>query len=300
MTLRGVFCASATPLDADLKPNHALLVEHAKRLLDDGCHGVALLGSTGEANSFSTAERKAMLEAVVAGGVSPDALLPGTGVPAFTETVELTKHALSLGVTKVVVLPPFYYKGVTDQGLIDSYSRVVEAVADPRLQVILYHIPQISAVPIPFGVIEALLERFPGTFIGVKDSAGDLDHMTRLAQTFPTLSIFAGADPLMLPLLKAGGAGCITATSNLLGGALRTVFDHFADASKADAVEQAQARVNAVRNASNSYVQIPTIKAMVARRTGQADWTRVRPPFVALNEAELARLGEILDAADAA
>jgi 4-hydroxy-tetrahydrodipicolinate synthase len=150
MSLRGVFCAAATPLKADLSPDHDLLVEHVKRLLADGCHGVAMLGTTSEANSFSMAERKAMLEAVVKSGVDPRVLMPGTGLAAIPETVELTRHALSLGVTRCVVLPPFYYKGVSDEGLLDAYSRIIEGVADERLEIVLYHEGTGGALPGPF------------------------------------------------------------------------------------------------------------------------------------------------------
>jgi 4-hydroxy-tetrahydrodipicolinate synthase len=117
---QGVFCAALTPLNADLTPNHTAFLAHCRRLLDDGCHGIALLGTTGEANSFSTGERKSLLEAVLQGGIEPSRLLPGTGVTALTETVDLTRHALSVGVTTVVMLPPFYYKGVSDDGLFAS------------------------------------------------------------------------------------------------------------------------------------------------------------------------------------
>ena len=153
---RGVFCAALTPVGEDLAPDHARFAAHCRRLLEDGCDGIALLGTTGEANSFSTGERQALLEATVAAGIAPERLLPGTGVAALTETVALTRHALSLGVTTVVMLPPFYYKGVTEDGLFAAYAEVVQRVADPRLRVVLYHIPQMSAVPIPFPVIARL------------------------------------------------------------------------------------------------------------------------------------------------
>ena len=119
---RGVFCASATPLQADGTPDHGLFAEHCHYLLAEGCDGIALLGTTGEANSFSSSERKALLEAAVRAGVAPSKLMPGTGVAALTETAELTKHALSLGVETVVMLPPFYYKGVSDDGLFAAYA----------------------------------------------------------------------------------------------------------------------------------------------------------------------------------
>lgn len=202
---RGVFSAALTPLDEHLLPDPTRFVAQCHRLLAEGCDGVAMLGTTGEANSFSSDERRALLEAAIAGGVAPDRLLPGTGVAALMETVSLTRHALACGVTTVVMLPPFYYKGVSEDGLFASYAEVIERVGDARLRVVLYHIPQMSAVPIPFAVIARLRARFPGVFTGIKDSAGDLAHMTALVREFPGLSVLAGADPLMLPLLREGG-----------------------------------------------------------------------------------------------
>src|SRR3954447_12867218 len=236
----GVFSAALTPLTADLAPDHARFTAHCRRLLEEGCDGIALLGTTGEANSFSTGERQALLEAAVAAAIAPDRLLPGTGVTALTETVALTRHALSLGVATVVMLPPFYYKGVSEDGLFASYAEVVERVADPRLRVVLYHIPQVSAVPITFPVIERLRAAFPGTFAGIKDSSGDFANMTAPGQRFPGLAVLAGPAPLMLPLLRKGGAGCITATSNLVAADLAFVFCHFDEPGRAGEVEAAQ------------------------------------------------------------
>jgi 4-hydroxy-tetrahydrodipicolinate synthase len=293
--LRGVFSAAATPVHEDLTADHAKLAAHCKQLLSDGCHGIALLGSTGEANSFSVGERLAILEAVVGAGVAPACLLPGTGMCALPDTIALTRHALSLGVTHVVMLPPFYYKKLPDQALIDSYSYVFDQVADSRLKVILYHIPPIAQIAITEGVIEGLLKRYPNTVAGVKDSSGEFEHMKGLATNFPQLSILAGADPLMKSLLENGGAGCITATSNVAARYLRTVFDGFADPTAAARVEAAQACIVAQRNISNHFTQIPTIKAMVGYRYGDASWGRVRHPFIALTEAQRVELGKLLD-----
>ena len=286
----GVFCAALTPLTEALAPDHARFVAHARRLLDEGCDGIALLGTTGEANSFSTGERQALLEASVAAGIAPDRLLPGTGVTALTETVALTQHALSLGVTTVVMLPPFYYKGVSDDGVFAAYSEVVQRIGDARLRVVLYHIPQFSAVPITFPVIERLRARYPGTFSGIKDSAGDLSHMEALVERFPGLAVLAGADPLMLPLLRKGGAGCITATSNLVAADLAFVFRHHADAARAAEVDAAQARIVAARNRASRFAQMASLKALVAQRNGDPDWRRMRPPLLALTAAEEAAL----------
>lgn len=285
--ISGVNCAAATPLNADLTPDLGLFAEHCLRLLAEGCHGIALLGTTGEANSFSAGERRAILESALAAGIPGDQLIPGTGVNAGPETVELTRHALSNGVRKVVMLPPSYYKGVSDDGLFASYARIFETINDDRLRVILYHIPQVSGVPITHALIGRLIEAFPDTVIGIKDSAGDLANMQAIAAAHPGFAVLAGADPLMLPLLKSGGAGCITATSNLIANSLRTIYDNLDDGAL---VDPAQARINAWRTLSNSYVQIPAIKAMVGLKTGISAWSRVRPPMLPLDAAQLADL----------
>jgi 4-hydroxy-tetrahydrodipicolinate synthase len=209
---------------------------------------------------------------------------------ALTETVALTRHALSLGVTTVVMLPPFYYKGVTEDGLFAAYAEVAERVADPRLRVVLYHIPQFSAVPITFPVIERLRARFPGVFTGIKDSAGDLAHMEALVERFPGLAVLAGADPLMLPLLRKGGAGCITATSNLVAADLAFIFRHFGDPARAAEVEAAQARVVAARDRASRFAQMASLKALLAQRTGDEGWRRMRPPLLPLSAEEASAL----------
>ncbi|MDR7032299.1 dihydrodipicolinate synthase family protein [Mesorhizobium sp. BE184] len=286
----GVFSAAATPLNADLSVDHARFANHCRRLLDAGCHSVALLGTTGEANSFSVAERKEILDRVIAAGIDPDALMPGTGVAAIPETVDLTRHALSAGVRKVVMLPPFYYKGVSDDGLFAAYARTLDAIADDRLRVVLYHIPQVSGIPLSVDLVSRLVTAYPGIVVGVKESRGDFANMQALIKACPNLAVFPGADPLMLPLLKEGGAGCITATSNLIADSLRTVFDGYADPSAVAQVEAAQARIDAWRTLSNSYAQIPTIKAMIGIENGETGWERLRPPLMPLSPSEIADL----------
>ena len=288
--ITGVYCAAVTPVTDDLAPDHAAFVAHCRRLLDDGCDGIAMLGTTGEANSFSSAERKTLLEAVITGGVRPERLLPGTGVAALTETVELTRHALSLGVNRVVMLPPFYYKGISEDGLFASYAEVVERIGDARLQVVLYHIPQFSAVPITFPVIARLRARYSSVFVGLKDSAGEMSNMMALVDEFPGFAVLAGADPLMLPLLRKGGAGCITATSNLIARDLAFIFRHYADPARAADVEAAQARVVAMRSRVSKFAQIASIKALIAGQTGHVSWRKLRPPLLALNDAEIDQL----------
>ncbi len=295
--IRGVYSAATTPVGPDGAVRLDLFAAHCRALLDEGCHGIALLGTTGEANNFAVAERQALLDAALDFGVRGDQLLPGTSSCNIPETIALTRHAVERDVLGCVLLPPFYYKGVSDEGLFRFYASVVEGVGDDRLKVVLYHIPQVTQVPLGHDLIERLITAFPDTVVGIKDSAGDIENMKAMVKRFPGFSVLAGADPLLLPLLRAGGAGCITATSNLRADALRVVWENWQDPDKADAVTAAQDRINAWRTLTNAYVQLPTVKAMVAKARGHGDWFNLRSPLVALNAdqrkqvwAEMARL----------
>jgi len=300
LPIHGVFSASATPINADGTPDHATFAVHAKALLEEGCDGIALLGTTGEANSFSLAQRMALVEKVIDAGVEAKRLLPGTSQTNVADTVTLTRHALEAGVAASVVLPPFYYKGVSDEGLFRFYAEVIEGVKSDALRVVLYHVPPIAQVGISLELTQRLLDTFPGIVVGVKDSSGKIESMQAFTSAFQNFSVLAGADPFMLPLLKSGGAGCITSSSNLIARHLRVVFDNWFDSGKSAAVDAAQARINAWRDLSNAYVQLPTIKAMLAKRRNHDGWTRVRPPLVELTADEIAKVWAKMDELEAA
>ncbi|KKB80165.1 dihydrodipicolinate synthetase [Devosia soli] len=287
LPVSGVFCASATPVLENGAPDHAAFAAHCRALIEEGCDGVALLGTTGEANSFSIAQRQELLEKVIAAGLDPQRLLPGTSQTNVPDSVTLLKYAVEAGVKACVVLPPFYYKGVSDEGLFRFYAELIEGVGSDDLRVILYHIPPIAQIGISLELTARLREAFPGVIVGVKDSSGKIESMEAFATAFQDFSVLAGADPFMLPLLRSGGAGCITSSSNLIGKHLRVVFDNWFDETKSAEVDAAQARINAWRDLSNAYVQLPTIKAMLAKRRNHAGWTRVRPPLVELTGVEL-------------
>lgn len=284
--ITGIYSAAATPIETDGSPCFELFTAHCRGLLDEGCHGIALLGTTGEANNFSVDERMALLDAVCNSGISGEQLLPGTSCSNLSETKALTAHALSCQVKACVILPPFYYKGVSDEGLFRFYAQLVEGLADPRLKIILYHIPQMTQVPISHKLIYRLRTEFPNIFVGIKDSAGDIENMKKTVERFPGFSVLAGADPLLLPLLQAGGAGCITATSNLRADSLRYIFDHINDPSLKAEIDQHQKRINDWRNLSNSYAQLATIKAMISKVRGDDRWCALRPPLTAITLQE--------------
>lgn len=284
--IRGVYCAAATPLKADGTPDLDLFGRHAKALIDEGCHGIAMLGSTGEANSFGVRERMALVEAALKGGTLPGQLLPGTSSCAVTDAVEMTRHAVEAGVKGVVMLPPFYYTAFSDAALFRFYASIIEKVNDTRLRIVLYHIPMLTGVPIGHELIAMLVKEFPDTVVGIKDSDGKIENMHAISARFPGFGVLAGADPLLLPVLQGGGAGCITASSNVVARELRVVYDHWNDPSKAAEVRQAQDIIVAWRNLTNAYTQLPTVKTMLARRRGDMGWLNVHPPFSPLDRAE--------------
>lgn len=286
--MKGVHCAVATPVTSDGAIATELFLDHCRALLDEGCHGLAPLGTTGEANNFGLSERMGLLDAMIEGGIDPGKLIPGTGALSVTDTVLLTTHAVQAGSKGALLLPPFYYKDPDDEGLYRYYSRVIEGVGNDDLRLVLYHIPQISFVPLGHDLIGRLLAAFPGVVCGIKDSSGDLENMKTMCARFPDLAVFSGADPLMLPVLQAGGAGCITAASNLAPEALRTIWDNWQDDAKAEVVNTAQEKITTWRTLTTNYAQIPTIKAMIGQLRGDMTWANLRPPFVELSEVERA------------
>ena len=287
----GVWVAALTPMNADLSPDTQKFVQHCQWLLDQGANGLAVLGTTGEANSFSVAEKRKLLDAVAEGGIGGDKLLPGTGSCAIPDTVEMTKHALGHGAAGVVMLPPFYYKNVSDDGLFAAYSEVIQRVGDDKLKIYFYHFPQMSATPISHDLIERLLKAYPNTIAGIKDSSGNLDNMLEMCRRFPGFGVFAGSEQFLLPVLRAGGVGCISATANATIGMCVEVLKN-KDSANVDALQE---ELTAQRLAIQSQVLIPALKAIAARHTGDKGWLQTRPPVVQLSAAEEAALFAALD-----
>ena len=282
--LEGVWCPLLTPLDDELRPDAERFVAHARRVLDQGCHGIAIFGTTGEATSFSVDERIALLDAVLEAGLPVDRLMVGTGCCALSDTLALSAHATSRGVRNLLMLPPFYYKDNSDAGLFASYDTVLERLGVPDLRLILYHFPKLSGVPITTGLIERLLAAHPATLAGVKDSSGDGQHTRQLIQKFPEIAVFPGTEVLLLDALQIGGAGCISASANVNGPAIRAVYDAF-QAGRPDAAAL-QESVTAVRQILQRRPMIPAMKAILAEAHHDDAWRRVRPPLLTLPRDE--------------
>jgi 4-hydroxy-tetrahydrodipicolinate synthase len=289
----GINAAVLTPMRADLSPDPDRMAAHCNRLMDNGCNGLSVLGTTGEANSLGIKERIALLEGLVARGVPAPRLLPGTGTTALTDTVELTRQAAALGCRGVLLLPPFYYKNPSDDGLFAYFDQVIQRTGG-TIKLYLYHIPPQSAVGIGIELIARLLAEYPGVVKGIKDSSGDLANSLAYIEHFAKdgFEVYAGDDSLLLALLKAGGAGCITAASNVNCAVGAKVYAGWQTA----AGERAQATLTATRRAVTSVPPIPGLKALVARSTGDAGWQVVRPPHLHLSTEQQTKLFAAFDA----
>ncbi len=294
--LAGVLVPLLTPFRADLAPDAGRLARHGRWLLSQGCAGLAAFGTTSEANSLSADEREDLLERLIDGGVEPARLMPGTGCCALTDTVRLTRHAVRAGCAGVLMLPPFYYKAVSEDGLFRSFAEVIERVGDARLRVYLYHIPPVSQVPISPRLVERLLRAYPGTVAGIKDSSGDWQNTRTLLEAFAGsgFDVFAGSERFLLADLRGGGAGCITATGNVNPAAIARLYREW----RWPGAEALQAGLDALRGAVERLPLIPALKEMVAHYAGDPAWRTVRPPLAQLSReqvdgllADLGRLG---------
>ena len=292
--IQGVLSPVVMPFDGALRPDGKRLANHCRWLLKNDV-GLAIFGTNSEANSMSVGEKMALLDGLVEAGLPGARMMPGTGCCALSDAVELTRHAVELGCAGVLMLPPFYYKGVSDEGLYRGFSEVVERVGDARLRIYLYHIPPVAQVPISLALIERLLKAYPGIIAGVKDSSGDWDNTRAMLQQFQPegFDVFAGSETFLLATLRGGGGGCISATANVNPGPIARLARTW---EQGDADEQ-QAALDAVRSIFQGYVMIPALKAAVAHYSGDAEWARLRPPLVELDQRQCTELVEKLEAA---
>jgi 4-hydroxy-tetrahydrodipicolinate synthase len=272
-----------------LAPDHASFCAHCHRLLAAGCHGLSVFGTTGEANSLSVGERLAALEALLESGIPTATLLPGTGSCALTDTVHLSRAALDAGTAGVLVLPPFYYKGVGDDGLFRYFAEVVERIGDGRLRLYLYHIPQMTGVELGLSLISRLIDAYPGVIAGTKDSSGDTERIKTLCREFPDFSVLAGTETLLLETLRNGGEGCISATVNVTSRLARQVYDAY-ESGRSDEAQALQERLSALRASIETYPMIPALKALMADLTGERAWRNLRPPLSGLTQEQEKKL----------
>jgi len=286
--LSGVLSPVVTPFRENLAPDSVRFVRHCKWLLENGCVGLAVFGTNSEANSLSVDERMILLEQLVQAGIPPSKLMPGTGCCALSDSVRLTAHAVALGCAGVLMLPPFYYKDVPEEGLYRNFSEIIERIGDERLRLYLYHIPPVSQVGISIGLIEKLLKNYSGNVAGIKDSSGDWNTTQGYLSAFAgaEFDVFAGSEVFLLPNMRGGGAGCITATGNVNPSAINRVFENW----KGVDADTLQAGITATRMLFQRYPMIPALKAAIAHHSGDTGWSTVRPPLLELDAGQCQRL----------
>ena len=296
--LEGVLAPAITPFRRDLSPDPDRFVRHCRSLLEQGCTGLAVFGTNSEANSLATEEKLELLDALRSAGVPMHLLMPGTGHCALADAVRMTREAVRMGCAGVLMLPPFYYKDVSDEGLYRFFSEVIERTGEERLRLYLYHIPAVAQVPITPELIERLLERYLGIVAGVKDSSGDWEHTKSLLERFAArgFDVFAGSELFLLEALRAGAKGCISATANVNATGIARVWREW----RAAGAERLQAECRAIRTIVQKFPMIPALKAITAQRTRDPEWRRLRPPLVELSAERERSLFAELAAAESA
>lgn len=286
--------ALATPFGRDGAPDHGRVAAHVQSLAARGVDAVLVAGTTGEGPSLSVVERRALTEA----GIRAASRLPvlvATGCASLTETIELTAHALTCGAAGVLIAPPFFFKEVSEEGLLDYYRSVLDRAIPDGGRLFLYHVPQETMVPISFSLVERVRLHAGSRLAGIKDSEGDLDRLCQTVARFPTLRVLTGAEPLLGPFVRAGGTGAISGLANVVPDQVAAVVRNSRTDTPVGA--RAQATLTATWEIVTGYrPYAPAIKALLARQTGDQAWAAVRPPLRQLPESRAAALAQELHA----
>jgi 4-hydroxy-tetrahydrodipicolinate synthase len=272
----GFWVATATPLTAAGAVDHASLAGHARNLFRQGVDGVVLFGTTGEGTSFGIAERIDTVAALLKSGIGAERIALGGGFPAITDAVALARSALGLGLTHVLMLPPYFDRGVTPEGLEDAFAAIIDGVADARLRVTLYNIPQVSGVAVPASVAASLRRRYGAPVAGVKDSSADFKQFRAYRAAAPELAITVGNETDIARAIAEGGAGTICGMANVAPGLVKAMIDDVADAEA-----RMRAAIDVIANTPSFTA---ALKAVLAAQTGDAGWLRVRPPLRPLGD----------------
>ena len=289
--LKGLITPILTPFNDDLTIADDLLLAHAEWLLGEGgSAGLALFGTTGEALSVGIKERMASLDMLIAKGIDPQRLIVGTGLNNMHDTAELTRHACGLGCLGVMMLPPFYFKNASDDGLYRYYAEVIKLVAHPDLKIYLYHIPQVAGVGLSLDLVARLTADFVEV-VGIKDSSGDWQNTEKLL-AIDGLIVYPGAETPVIDAIKLGAPGCISATGNINSRGIAEVI-RLCHAGDITGAEEKHIHVKAIRALFQDYAPIPAQKALLARWQ-DARYNNLRPPLLALDADKASTLERAL------
>jgi len=272
----GIYAPILTPVNADLEIDTGLLIEHANHLLDNGVTGIAFLGTTGEANSFSMEQKMALVKAVGDSNLPLGNCMIGSGSAAIKDTIAFTKYSIEHGLTHSLMLPPFYYKLVSEQGLIDYYEKVIHGVNDDRLQIYMYHYPKMSTVPLPVSLIKQVVEKYPTVIVGMKDSTGDFDSTKSYLDAMPdSFQVFPGTENLLAKTMPLGAAGCISATVNVFP---KPIAEAYQKCLTGESIHIEQEFISNQRAAFAGLSYPGALKGYLADKTGDNRWSGVMPP----------------------
>ncbi len=287
----GVLTPVVVPFDENLNPCGRRLARQC-RWLDEQGVGIAVFGTNSEGNSLSVDEKISLLDQIVEGGTSPHQLMPGSGLCALTDTVRLAAHTVKLGCRGTLMLPPFFYKGVSDDGLFRSYAEVMERVGSDALRIYLYHIPPISQIGLSINLIERLIKAYPTVVVGIKDSSGDWQNTAAmLSAKWDDFRIFAGSEDFLLRTMQNGGAGCISATANVNPAAIVKLYENW----QSENASLMQSELSALRGIVQQFPMIAALKATIARYANDQQWLRVRPPLLPLTNTQRSELLQQLE-----
>jgi 4-hydroxy-tetrahydrodipicolinate synthase len=292
--IRGVLAPVVTPFRGDLSLDKERFIAHCQWLLSQNC-GLAVFGTTGEANSLAAEERSTLLDELIASGVDPSRVIVGTGCCSLTETVKLTSQAVKHGCAGVLMLPPFYYKSVSEEGLYRYFSEVVQRVGGQRLRIYLYHIPPVAVVGLTVGLVERLLKSYPKVIAGMKDSSGDWNNTKLYLDAFAKsgFDVFVGSESFLLANMRNGGVGTISATANVNPAAIHKLYLEW----KSTDADERQAKLNVVRDTfGKKYPLISALKQAIVIYANDPAWARVRPPLVELTAEQANALAAELKA----
>ena len=282
--IHGTYCAALTPLNTDYSINKELFLEHCNNLLSEDLDGLGIFGTTGEANSFNVNEKIEAVNYLIDNNIGADKLIPGTGLCSIKDTVLYSKTIAKLKVKAILVLPAFYDKDVSNEGVVEFYKRVIEEVGESDLKYILYNIPQVSGVSIGFEVIEQLIKLFPNNVVGMKESSGNLDNMLKITKYFNNFSLFSGSDSLALKVCRSGGAGAITATSNISGKLLSYIVNNYKKESSIENFQSLQKLQEQIRETTLTHEPISVLKTFLSVKNNEEEWNRINPPLTVISD----------------
>ena len=286
-TLPAVLSPVITPFTADGSPDEQKLLKQCKWLEANGV-GQAVFGTNSEANSMSAPQKMHALTALIEGGLNPEHMMPGTGATSIHATVNMTAHAVNHKCAGVLMLPPFYYKDVTDDGLFAYFSEVIQKVGSAALQIYIYNIPPVTKINLSLSLVERLAKEYPKTIVGMKDSSGDWSYTESIIKMLAPsgFRVYAGSEVFLMRALRAGGVGCISATANVNPKAIADLASHWRESD----ADERQASLDQIRGIFAQYQMIAGMKTAVAHYTNDPEWLRVRPPLVQLSADQQAKL----------